>query len=107
MHYVFLGLAIAAEVVGTSLLKATDGFSRLWPTLACLGAYAVSFALVSQAVKVIPTGVAYAIWSGLGTAAIAAIGAAFLGQPLSLVKVLGIGLIIAGVVLLNLGGGAH
>jgi small multidrug resistance pump len=106
VHYVFLGLAIAAEVVGTSLLKATDGFSRLWPTLACLGAYAVSFALVSQAVKEIPTGVAYAIWSGAGTAAIAAIGAVFLGQPLSLVKVIGIGLIIAGVVLLNLGG-AH
>jgi small multidrug resistance pump len=107
VHYVFLGLAIVAEVAGTSLLKATDGFSRLWPTLACLGAYAVSFALVSQAVKEIPTGVAYAIWSGTGTAAIAAIGAVFLGQPLSLVKVIGIGLIIAGVVLLNLGGGAH
>lgn len=106
MAYLFLLGAIAAEVVGTSLLKATEGFSRLWPTLAMVLSYITAFALLAQAVKNIPVGVAYALWSGLGTAGIAVIGAAFLGEPLSLVKVVGIGLIIGGVVILNLGG-AH
>jgi small multidrug resistance pump len=104
--YVFLLGAIAAEVVGTSLLKATDGFSRLWPTVACLASYVISFIALSQAVKGMPVGVVYALWSALGTAAIVAIGAVFLGEPITVVKVVGIGLIIAGVVILNLGG-AH
>jgi small multidrug resistance pump len=102
--YVFLLAAIAAEVVGTSLLKATDGFTRLWPTVACLAGYVISFLALSQAVKGMSVGVVYALWSALGTAAIVAIGAVFLGEPITLVKVLGIGLIIAGVVTLNLGG---
>ncbi len=104
--YVFLLLAIAAEVAGTSLLKSTEGFTRLWPTLGLILAYVTAFALLAQAVKGIQVGVAYAMWSGLGTAAIVAIGAAFLGEPLTLTKVLGVGIVIAGVVLLNLGG-AH
>ncbi|AGZ42601.1 DMT family transporter [Actinoplanes friuliensis] len=106
MAYVFLVLAIGSEVFGTSMLKATDGFSRLWPTVACLGGYVLSFVLLSQAVKHIPIGVAYAMWSGLGTAAIVAIGTVFLGESLNLVKVIGLGLIVGGVVVLNLGG-AH
>ena len=106
MAFLLLVIAIGAEVVGTSLLKATEGFSRLWPSLALILSYMTAFALLAQAVKQIPVGVAYALWSGLGTAAIAAIGAAFLGEPLNVVKVIGIGLIIGGVVILNLGG-AH
>jgi small multidrug resistance pump len=106
MPYVFLLAAIAAEVVATSLMKATDGFTRLWPTVACLAGYTVSLVALSQAVKGVPVGVAYALWSALGTAAIVAIGAAFLGEPITVVKVVGISLIIAGVVTLNLGG-AH
>ncbi|XXF81241.1 multidrug efflux SMR transporter [Myxococcaceae bacterium GXIMD 01537] len=106
MAYVFLLLAIASEVVGTSLLKKTEGFSRLWPTVACLGAYSAAFALLSQAVKKVPVGVAYALWSGLGTAAIVVIGVTFLGESLSAVKVAGVALIIAGVIVINLGG-AH
>jgi small multidrug resistance pump len=102
--YVLLGLAIAVEVVGTSLLKATEGFTKLWPTLGVLVAYALAFVFLAQAVKVVPVGVAYAMWSGLGTAAIVAIGAVFLGEPLSVTKVVGVGLVIAGVVVLNLGG---
>ncbi|GIJ09663.1 DMT family transporter [Micromonospora andamanensis] len=102
MAYVFLLLAIAAEVTGTSLLKATQGFTRLWPTLGLAVAYLTAFALLAQAVKGIPVGVAYAMWSGLGTAAIVAIGAAYLGEPLTLVKICGVALVIAGVVLLNL-----
>lgn len=104
MAYLFLVGAIAAEVIGTSLLKATNGFTRLWPTVALVVAYVTAFACLSQAVKGVPVGVAYAMWSGLGTAAIVAIGAAFLGEPLTLTKVLGVGLVIAGVVVLNLGG---
>ena len=106
MAYLFLLGAIAAEVVATSLLKATDGFSRLWPTVACLTGYTISFVLLAQAVKGVPVGVAYAMWSALGTAAIVAIGAVFLGEPITLVKVIGVSLIIAGVVTLNLSG-AH
>jgi len=107
MAYVFLIGAIAAEVFATSTLKATDGFTRLWPTVGCLAGYLVSFVALSQAVKVVPVGVAYALWSGLGTVAIVAIGAAFLGEPITLVKAVGVGLIVAGVVTLNLGGLTH
>ncbi|MBB2943565.1 small multidrug resistance pump [Actinoplanes lutulentus] len=100
--------AIAAELIGTSLMKATEGFTRLWPTAACLIAYGASFVLLSQAVKGIPVGMAYAIWSGVGTAAIVAIGAVYLGEPVTAAKVAGISLIIAGVVMLNLNSGtAH
>jgi small multidrug resistance pump len=105
MAYLFLLGAIASEVFGTSLLKTTEGFTRLWPTVVLVCAYVTSFALLAQAVKGIPVSVAYALWSGLGTATIAAIGAAFLGEPLSVPKVIGIALIIGGVVILNLGGG--
>ena len=106
MAYVFLLLAIAAEVAATSLIKSTEGFSRLWPTVACLGGYAIAFVMLAQAVKGVPVGVAYAVWSGLGTAAIVAIGAVFLHEPLSVSKVVGVALIIGGVVLVNLDG-AH
>jgi small multidrug resistance pump len=104
--YMFLMLAIAAEIFATSLMKSTEGFTRLWPTVICLLGYALSLIALSQAVKGVPVGIAYAVWSALGTAAIVAIGAAFLGEPITLIKVAGIGLIIAGVVTLNLGG-AH
>lgn len=106
MAYVFLVGAIAAEVIATTFMKSTEGFTRLWPTLAVLGGYAISFVFLAQAVKGVQVSVAYALWSALGTAAIVAIGAAFLNEPLTLVKVAGISLIIAGVVTLNVGG-AH
>lgn len=104
MAYVFLAVAILSEVIGTSLLKATDGFTRLWPTVGTLSAYALAFALLAQAVKQLPVGVVYALWAGLGTAAIAAVATVFLHEPMTAAKALGIGLIIAGVVVLNLGG---
>ena len=106
MAYMFLMLAIAAEIFATSLMKSTEGFTRLWPTVICISGYALSLVALSQAVKGVPVGIAYALWSALGTAAIVAIGAAFLGEPITMIKVVGIGLIIAGVVTLNLGG-AH
>jgi small multidrug resistance pump len=107
MPYVFLLVAIAFEVIATSLLKATDGFTRLWPTVVVLTGYVAAFAALAWAIKQdLPVGVAYAMWSGLGTAAIVAIGVVFLGDPVSLQKVAGVVLVIGGIVLLNLGG-AH
>lgn len=107
MAYVYLLLAIAFEVVATSLLKATDGFSRLWPTVACLGLYAGSFAWLSLAVRQVPVGVAYALWSGIGTTAIVAIGVVFLNESINVTKVVGVLLVVGGVVTLNLGGATH
>lgn len=102
--YVYLLAAISAEIFGTSMLKSTEGFTRLWPTVLCLTGYVLSFLAMSQAVKSVPVGVVYALWSGLGTAAIVAIGAVFLGEPITMVKLAGVSLIVAGVVVLNFGG---
>lgn len=107
MPYLFLLGAIAFEVIATSLLKVTEGFTRLWPTLACLGSYVAAFAALAWAIKHdLPVGVAYAMWSGLGTAAIVAIGVVFLNEPISVQKIAGVLLVIGGVAVLNLGG-AH
>jgi small multidrug resistance pump len=105
--YVFLLLAIASELVGTSLLKATEGFSRLWPTLWSLTGYALSFLALSLAIqRGLNVSIGYAIWSGLGTTLIVVIGALFLHQTVTVAQVVGLILVIAGVVVLNLGG-AH
>ncbi|KZS84689.1 MULTISPECIES: DMT family transporter [Mycobacterium] len=107
MAYLFLFCAIFAEVVATSLLKSTEGFTRLWPTVVCLAGYAVAFALLALSIaRGMQTDVAYALWSAIGTAAIVLIAVLFLGSPVSLAKVLGVGLIIGGVLTLNLAG-AH
>ncbi|MCT9004936.1 DMT family transporter [Streptomyces sp. NPDC054766] len=106
MGYVLLAGAIAAEVGATTAMKYTEGFSRLWPSLLTVLGYVVAFALLAQTLKTVSVGTAYAIWAGVGTAAIAAIGTLFLGEGLTVAKAAGIVLIIGGVVLLNLGG-AH
>lgn len=106
MPYVLLAAAIGAEITATSLLKLSAGFTRLWPSVGTVAGYVVSFTLLAQTLKAVPVSVAYAIWSGAGTAVVAAIGMVLLGEPVSLVKIGGIALIIAGVVALNLGG-AH
>lgn len=107
MIYVFLLGAIVAEVIATSLLKSTEGFSRLWPTVICLTGYAVSFAFLALSIaRGMQTDVAYALWSAIGTALIVLIAVLFLGSPVSVAKVVGVGLIIVGVVTLNLSG-AH
>ncbi|GHE46853.1 multidrug resistance protein Mmr [Streptosporangium violaceochromogenes] len=107
MPYLFLALAITAEVFATSLLKSTEGFTRLWPTLGCLAIYGMSFLMLAQALsRGLGVGIAYAIWSGLGTTLIVVAGVLFLNEPLSPVKVAGVALVVAGVVTLQLGG-AH
>ncbi|GII82409.1 multidrug transporter [Sphaerisporangium siamense] len=105
MTWVLLAAAIVSEVLATTALKLSDGFAHKgWAVVVVIG-YLASFALLGRALKLqMEIGVAYAVWSGAGTAAIAAIGALFLGETLTLPKVGGIVLIIAGVVLVNLTG---
>lgn len=100
--YVFLGGAIAMEVVGTTFMKTSEGFTRLWPSVAAVVSYAVCFYLLSQTLKEIPTGIAYAIWSGCGIVLISLIAWLLHGQKLDLAAIAGIGLIVAGVIVLNL-----
>lgn len=97
-----LAIAIAFEVLGTSLLQASQHFTRLVPTIAMLVCYAIGFWLLTIVLKTIPVGVAYAVWSGAGVAAIATIGWVFFGQRLDGWAILGICLIVAGVLVLNL-----
>jgi small multidrug resistance pump len=106
MGYGLLAAAIAAEVAGTTAMKFSEGFTRLWPSLATVAGYALAFVLLAQTLKTMQIGTVYAIWSGVGTAVIAAIGMVFLGESASAVKLAGIALVIGGVLLLNVGG-AH
>src|SRR5919107_6264130 len=104
LAFALLVVAIAIEVASTAALPRTDGFrDPLWAAVVVAG-YAASIWLLALVVQRLPVSVTYAVWSGLGTAAIAVIGALFLGEPLSLVKVTAIGLIVVGVVVLNLQG---
>ncbi|WP_409237547.1 DMT family transporter [Streptomyces sp. PA5.6] len=106
MGYALLAAAIAAEVAGTTAMKYSEGFSRLVPSLITVAGYLLAFTLLAQTLKTLSVGTAYAIWAGIGTAAVAAIGMVFLGESANMVKIAGIALVIAGVVVLNLGG-AH
>lgn len=100
--YLLLGLAIAAEVLGTSALKASDGFTRLAPSLITVVAYGVSFYFLSLTLKSMPIGIAYAVWSGVGIVLISAIGWLLYGQRLDAPALIGLGLIVAGVLVVNL-----
>ncbi|SFK01354.1 MULTISPECIES: DMT family transporter [Streptomyces] len=107
MAYLMLACAILAEVLATTSMKYSDGFTRLWPTLGTAAGYLVAFVLLAQTLRTMSVGTAYAIWSGVGTAAIAVIGMVFIGEAVNAVRITGILLVIAGVVVLNLGGGGH
>lgn len=106
MPYVLLAAAIITEVIGTTALKYSDGFTRFWPSAITVVTYIASFYLLALTLRGMAVGTAYAIWSAVGTALIAAIGMIFLGEAATFVRILGLTLIIAGVVILNLGG-AH
>ncbi|MFB7879230.1 MULTISPECIES: DMT family transporter [unclassified Nocardia] len=107
MTLLFLALAIATEVTATVSLKLSEGFTKLVPSIVVVIGYATAFFFLSQALKRgMAIGVAYGIWSAVGVAAIAGIGVLFLGERLTLVQVGGIGLVILGVLALELGG-AH
>jgi small multidrug resistance pump len=100
--WILLGLAILAEVIGTSALKASAGFSRLWPSLVVVAGYGTAFYFLSLALRSIPIGVAYAVWSGTGIVLIAAIGTILFKQKLDAPALIGMSLIVAGVLVLNL-----
>jgi small multidrug resistance pump len=106
MPYLTLAGAILSEVLATTAMKYSDGFSKLWPSVCTGVGYLFAFVLLAQTLKSMSVGTAYAIWAGAGTALIAAIGMVFLGESTSVLKIFGVLLVIAGVVVLNLGG-AH
>ena len=97
----WLALAICSEIVATVSLKLSDGFTRPIPAVVVVAGYALSFYALSISLRTIPLGVVYAIWSGVGTAAVVLIGLFLFREALDAAKVIGIGLIIAGVVTLN------
>ena len=102
--WIFLLLAITSEVIGTSCLKLSQGFSRPIPTLVVLAAYSTSMLLLSQVVQTIPLGITYALWSGIGIIAIVLVGLLAYKQVPSPGQLVGISMITAGVILVNLTG---
>jgi len=102
MHYVALVAAIIAETIGTSALTASQQFTKLGPSIVVVVAYAIAFYLLSISLRFMPVGVVYAIWSGMGIVLIALAGYFVFGQTLDLAAIIGLGLIIAGVLVLQL-----
>ena len=102
MNYLYLLIAIIAEVVGTTFMKQSDAFTKLVPSLVCAVSYIVAFYFLSLTLKTIPTGIAYAIWSGVGIVLIAAAAWIFQGQKLDIPAFLGMGLLVSGVIVMNL-----
>ena len=100
--WVYLVIAISAETIGTTALQASQQFTRLAPTLVSIVGYGFAFYFLGLALKTIPVGIAYAIWSGLGIVLIAIIGFAVFGQRLDLAATLGIALILTGILVINL-----
>lgn len=105
--YAWLAIAIAAEIVATSMLKASDGFSRLAPSLVTVAGYVLSFWSLSHALRTVPVGIGYAIWSGIGIVAITAIAWVWFKQRLDAPALMGMGLILAGVAVINLFSKSH
>jgi small multidrug resistance pump len=101
MTYLYLAVAILCEVIATSFLKVSEGFTRPVPSLITAAGYAVSFYFLSLALRAIPTGIAYAIWSGVGIVLITTIAWVFQGQKLDAPALGGLGLIVAGVIVIN------
>ena len=101
--YILLGIAIIAEVFGSSMLKLTEGFKKLFPSVGVIIGYAVAFYMLSLALQTLPLGLTYAIWSGVGTALTALVGIIFYKEGINLRKSVAILFIIGGVALLNSG----
>jgi small multidrug resistance pump len=102
MMYLYLGIAIVAEVFATSFLKKTDGFTVLWPSVLVIIGYLCAFYFLSLTLKTMHVGVMYAIWCGLGSVLIAIAGVIFYNQKIDLAGSLGIALILLGVIVINL-----
>ncbi|MEO8937343.1 MAG: SMR family transporter [Burkholderiaceae bacterium] len=104
MHasYLYLAIAIVAEVLATSFLKASDNFSRLWPSVIMAIGYAVALYFLSLTLRTIPTGITYAIWSGVGIVLISVVSWIWFGQHLDAPAIAGLALIVGGVVVINM-----
>ncbi len=102
MHYLVLVLAIVTETIGTTALQASQQFTRIWPSVICTVSYAASFYLLALTLKVMPVGIVYAIWSGLGIVFIALIGYIIFGQKLDLPAMFGLALILSGILIIHL-----
>jgi small multidrug resistance pump len=102
MQYAYLVIAVVAEVIATTALKASDGFTRPWPSLLVTLGYGVAFYFLSLIVQTMPLGIVYAVWSGAGIVLVAAVGAVWLKQIPDWPAVVGMTLILAGVVIVNL-----
>ncbi|APH39560.1 DMT family transporter [Methanohalophilus halophilus] len=107
MSYIYLIGAIIFEVFGTTCMKLSDGFSNILPSIGIFLFYGISFALFTIALKEIDVSIAYAIWAGMGTAMITAIGIFWFKEPATAVKMVSIILVVIGVVGLNLNWGGH
>jgi small multidrug resistance pump len=102
LQWIYLSVAIAAEVTGTSFLKSSQGFTRPGPSAIVVIGYLVSFYFLSLTLKTMPVGIAYAVWAGTGVALITLIGWVFFAQSLDVAAIIGIALIVAGVLVINL-----
>ena len=102
MAYALLAMAIISEVIGSTFLVKSEGFTKLLPSLAVVVLFSLAFYLLSQVIKVIPLGIAYAIWAGVGIVLTALIGYFVFRQSLDLAAMIGIALIVSGVVVINL-----
>lgn len=102
MAYAMLALAIITEVTGSTFLVKSEGFTKFWPSIAVVVLFCIAFYLLSQVIKVIPLGIAYAIWAGVGIILTAAVGYFIFKQNLDLPAMLGIALIVSGVLVINL-----
>ena len=102
MPYLYLAIAVAFEAIGTSAMQASQQFTRLWPSVLVVVGYAISFYFMALTLRFMPVGIVYALWSGLGIILIALIGYAVFGQKLDLPAIAGLGLIIAGIVVIQL-----
>jgi small multidrug resistance pump len=107
MIWLYLVLAILLEVSGTTCMKLSQGFTKMVPSVLLFVFYTLSMGMLTLALKKIDVSLAYAVWSGVGTALIATIGVLWFKEPVTALKLISIGLIIIGVVGLNLSGGAH
>ena len=102
MIYIFLIIAIVAEVIATSAMAKSDGFTRIWPSLISVCGYGLAFYLLSIVTRTVPVGIVYAVWSGAGIVLVAAAGWLFFGQKLDLAATIGMAMIVAGVLIINL-----